>query len=148
MHIRWSTIFLMYFHWLILFLLWLYQEKNSFLSRILQVDTIVSKSFVGKPIATPEKAVEALSTLQLSFLKKNQIKIQNCSNQLVHFEVSPLVSIRDEGYGKLKDVEICLPCCVYDHSEVDLKEEEYQKITNSIALLTHKRNDCFIYVVL
>lgn len=148
MHIRWSTIILMYSHWLIPFLLWLYQEKSSFLSRILQVNTIVSKSFIGKPIATPEKAIEALSTLQLSFLKKNQIKIQDSSNQLVQIEVSPLVSIRDEGYWKLKDVEICLPCCVYDHTEVDLAEEEYQKVTNSIVLLTHKRDGCFIYVVL
>lgn len=76
------------------------------------------------------------------------MSIQYNSNELVLIEVSPLVSIRDECYWKLKNVEICLPCCVYDHSEVDLTEEEYQKISNSLVLLTHKRNGCFIYVVL
>ena len=43
-------------------------------------------------------------------------------------EISPLVSIRDEGIHWFENCTLSLPCCIYDHSEWDLSKYEYIRI--------------------
>ena len=88
-----------------------------------------------------------MSDSHLTYLQKNGIEItsSNSGNSLI--ELSSLVSIRDEGLYKLKGVSLMLPCILYDSSEVNLKEETYTVLSDSVMLLTEKREDRFIYVV-
>lgn len=102
----------------------------------------------GHPIATPEKAVEALANSHLVYLQKNGIKVTSsnpCENGLI--EISSLVSIREEGLHKLQGITLELPCVVYDASEVELKKESYTVLSDSLVILTEKREGRAWYVV-
>lgn len=122
-------------------------EENTFQLLILQVG-LFSCFNPGHPIATPEKAVEALSEGHLAYLKEYGIRVCHSSESVPCLvEISPLVSIREEGLDKLKNVELMVPCSVYDRSEVELTEENHQMITDTVALLHERDNTRFIYVV-
>ena len=147
MPINWSTTSLIFslLHQPLL-LLWFHDVNTSQLS-ILQVNYSIH-FYVGHPIATPEKAVEALSESHLAYLEECEIAC--CpSNEKTPclIEISPLVSIRDEGLDKLKEIQLSLPCSVYDRSEVELTTENHRMLTDTVAILNEKENTRFVYVV-
>lgn len=103
---------------------------------------------VGKPIATPEKAVESISNIQLTYLKEMNIALENeVKNEPSAVEISPLVSIRNEGLSKLNHVSLHLPCSIYDHSEMDLTKTQYHSVSDTVIQLNQEVNGRSIYVV-
>ena len=99
----------------------------------------------GKPIASPEKAMEHITRLHLRYLEQAGAIVERAANgEPGRVEISPLVSVRGEGLEDFAGVSIHTPCCILDRSEVDGKES-LEPITESVALLRRKE-DCYYYV--
>ena len=63
-------------------------------------------------------------------------------------EISPLVSIRDEGIHWFENCTLSLPCCIYDHSEWDLSKYEYTRVNELVVCLSQKVNNRTIYILM
>ena len=103
----------------------------------------------GKPIASPEKVVEHVTNQHLRFLLRAGAILEGVTEEDTgQVEISPLVSAHGEGLEPFSGVQVKLPCCVLDESEVDLRMIKSEPINERLHLLNDRNGDYYQYVLL
>lgn len=107
------------------------------------------KNPMGKPIASPEKVVEHVTSQHLRFLLQAGAILEGVTEEDTNLvEISPLISAHGEGLESFSGVRMKLPCCVLDESEVDLKMVKNEAINDRVRLLYDRNGDYYQYVLL
>ena len=102
----------------------------------------------GKPIASPEKAVKSILDLHSFYLNKMKIQLKTQPTEKHSIEISPWLSIRDEGLDRLKNVVVETPCQIRHLQEMEVSEEEYELVGKGVAKLKRVIDGQVIYLFL
>lgn len=96
-------------------------------------------------MASPEKAVAHIVQAQTAYLRECGVRFEEPVPEK-GVEVSPLVSLREEGLKRLSGVCLRVPCVVVDGSEVDWKGAE--KVKEGVMRLKERVEGYSVYVLL